>query len=164
VRFPEGIDLPTHCLYDCPGGPAQNDLAQLVRELQDEAMALVRHASYPTAGSHCSLYLSKTPSSLAAASARRIPFPSFDASLTLRPRIPPGASVGHDNLGRPVLYWSETGTTRLLSSDAARFVGLCSGERSLEEICAAWVVDGRGKALQAWLLAKNLWDAGLLTT
>jgi anaerobic magnesium-protoporphyrin IX monomethyl ester cyclase len=164
VRIPEGSDLSTHCLYVCRDGPAQDDLARLVREEEQQATTLIRHPSYPTAGAHCSLYLSRTPASLAAPASRRAPFPAFTASLALRPRVAGGAGVARDEHGRPVLYWPETATTRLLSADSARLLELCTGVASLEEICSAWVVEGRGKALQAWLVAKELWDAGLLTT
>ncbi len=164
VRFPEDRDLSTHCLYVCHDGPAQDDLARLVREVEERAMPLVRHPSYPTAGPHSSLYLSRIPAALAAVTSSRKPvFPEFSASLALRPRVVPGAGVARDDRGRPVLYWPETATTRLLSAEAARLLELCSGEASLEEICTTWVAEGCGRALQAWLVAKELWEAGLLT-
>ncbi len=162
--FPEAQDLPTHCLYSCVSGPPQQELSSLVKETEDRAMALVEHRSYPTAGPHCSLYLSRTPLALAATTGQKVPFPEFDVSMMLRPRAVGGASVGTDDQGRPVLYWPETGFTRLLSREAALMLELCTGEVSLEQICAGWVQEGRGKALHAWLVAKQLWEAGLLTT
>jgi hypothetical protein len=163
VRAPEGQDLPTHLMYSAAEGPSQETLPALVRALEEQAVALVRHRAYPTAGPHSSLYLSRAPAALTAHASRARPFPSFTESLGVRPRVAQGACVGHDDRGQPILYWPDAGVTRLLSEDGARMLELCSSDLTMEQICTQWAAEGRGKALRAWLVARELWEAGLLT-